>query len=726
MFRRMARLPRFPKPSIRLVILLVGLAALCSISYWINGSIFPLDNENANIFQGGLLLVILGSLFLEDKFTRPAGAIVNALTGAISLITVYPTQEGPWWFLVFGYCALVFLFGILCIALGLPGEAHGKRASISRLMYNLSRTLGKARLLFSIVFLYAVFSLYGVQAWQSVALVIFWGMYVALWPLKVPHLLQAVLLSTPDRTARCGSILRMETPNIIRVELLPGARWDSSASIVACTGDGQQRIVLPLFTLDQDVAMLGTGLCLDACQSPVNRPQRGQVYALSSKMQSVDNVMCTRFQLQTPSLPIGLVCEGSRIGSINFDTWDAQKCREGLLVFCPINEERVYYQITDGNTREEVLEKHRHGLQVAQAAQLGTHSPKKGFKKYGWVPQPNTPVFVMSDQPDLPPPELEPDEFVIGTVPGSSVSVVADIGDMLTYHTAILGVTGTGKTELAYDLIREAVSAGIKVFCVDLTGLYQRRLWVLRPVDLSIPQDDASELDEKLFAVEAGEYAGYKEKPVLRDFASELRQEVGEQVERFLSSEDQFVGLFNLPTISNTKATILVTQMYVSAVLRYARSHPAANPILVVLEEAHTVIPEAITMGLGDFESKAMVANIAQIALQGRKYKVGLLVIAQRTATVTKTVLTQCNTIISFASFDERSRAFLANFYGKDHASLLPNLRFLEAVMFGKGINSERPLIVKIPYDESKEEAERSRSGTEIGREMLDEEEIPF
>jgi len=111
MFELTENLPRSVKPWVRLIILLVGLILLCSVSYYINGSIFPPDNASANIFQGGLLLVILGSLFLEDKFTRPADAVVNALTGIISLITVSPTQAGTHWNLIFIYCGIVFSAG---------------------------------------------------------------------------------------------------------------------------------------------------------------------------------------------------------------------------------------------------------------------------------------------------------------------------------------------------------------------------------------------------------------------------------------------------------------------------------------------------------------------------------------------------------------------------------------------------------------------------------------
>jgi len=434
----------------------------------------------------------------------------------------------------------------------------------------------------------------------------------------------------------------------------------------------------------------------------VHNAKRGQVYILDSKSKDADEAICAHFGLDSAALPIGLVSEDSRIGKINFETWCPQKCKEGLLVFCHISGERVFYQITEGNTREEILAKNIRGLQIAEAAQLGTIKDGKKFIKYPWLPEIHAAVFVAGEQPDVSSPELESDEFVIGQVPGSSVSVVASTKDMLTYHTAILGVTGTGKTELAYDFIREAVSRDAKVFCVDLTGLYGDRLSDLDPQELSIDKNTATELGKKLFDVETGEYKAQKEKKILQQFESQLRQDVRKRVDGFLGGDVHRIGLFNLPTISNTKATITVTEMYLSSILEYARHHPEGSPIMVVLEEAHTVIPESGTMGLGDFESKAMVAKIAQIALQGRKYRVGLLVIAQRTATVSKTVLTQCNTVIAFSCFDQTSLDFLTNFCGRDYANLIPNLGFLQAVMFGKGIRSERPLIVEIPYDEKK------------------------
>jgi DNA helicase HerA-like ATPase len=120
-----------------------------------------------------------------------------------------------------------------------------------------------------------------------------------------------------------------------------------------------------------------------------------------------------------------------------------------------------------------------------------------------------------------------------------------------------------------------------------------------------------------------------------------------------------------------------------------------------VLEEAHTIIPETNFLGdLGDFgSSKALVAKMSQIALQGRKYGVGLFVIAQRTANVSKSVLTQCNTIICFQAFDETSFNFLGNYIGKDMVQSLPHLKPYHAIVTGKAVKSSIPMIVDLTRD---------------------------
>ena len=122
----------------------------------------------------------------------------------------------------------------------------------------------------------------------------------------------------------------------------------------------------------------------------------------------------------------------------------------------------------------------------------------------------------------------------------------------------------------------------------------------------------------------------------------------------------------------------------------------------MVVEEAHTVMPEPAFLGLGDYDSRGTVAKISQISHQGRKYGVGQLVLAQRTATVSKSVLTQCNTVISFSCIDDTSINFLRNVYGTTVAEGLPMLPRLRAVAHGVWIDSEAPIVFEVPYNPDK------------------------
>ena|SRR3990167_1755352 len=154
----------------------------------------------------------------------------------------------------------------------------------------------------------------------------------------------------------------------------------------------------------------------------------------------------------------------------------------------------------------------------------------------------------------------------------------------------------------------------------------------------------------------------------------------------------------------NTKATLKATELYLSSIMDWARKNRRARRILIVLEEAHTIIPETIGSGF-DYDTQWVVGRISQIALQGRKYGVGLLVISQRTALVSKSILSQCNTCFAFSLVDKTSLDYLANVYSSQHVQAIPNLRFLEAIAYWKGVRSERPLLIKLQYDQTKKDA---------------------
>ena len=72
------------------------------------------------------------------------------------------------------------------------------------------------------------------------------------------------------------------------------------------------------------------------------------------------------------------------------------------------------------------------------------------------------------------------------------------------------------------------------------------------------------------------------------------------------------------------------------------------------------------------------------------------MIISQRTANVTKTILNQCNTIVALQSFDQTGLDFLSNYMGSNYANVIGTLPSQHAVLVGKASSSTRPILFTI------------------------------
>ena len=116
--------------------------------------------------------------------------------------------------------------------------------------------------------------------------------------------------------------------------------------------------------------------------------------------------------------------------------------------------------------------------------------------------------------------------------------------------------------------------------------------------------------------------------------------------------------------------------------------------VCLVYEEAHSLIPEWNSSAA---EGDRTAANgTARAILQGRKYGLGCLLITQRTANVTKTILNQCNTVFAMRTFDDTGKEFLANYIGKEYANMLPAIQERQAVFFGRASCCENPVMIQL------------------------------
>jgi len=687
-------------PWIRIVIILAGVMSLALISHLFTGGIFPTTPRENLVFQSALLLIILGSAILEPYYTKPADALVNSIISLITVIAVYSITPTIAWYALFGYCLIVLLSSITCIIFSSEDSMPKWREVISKATYKLSILLGSSKLIFSVIFLASIYLFYSAREPITFALICFWGIFLLLLHLRIPEAISSLLAKTPSKHRLIGKIIRVDNPNIIRASLSSKEAWDASQPVIGTLPNKEAFWVQPLYSQFQDDRILATGLQTELKAPTDKRSSRGI-------SEPADNIKVPSYQKINHSLGAGdnarmtgFVVEGSEVSLIRFEVLKESPCHIGMIVWIKSQSAKVYYQIVSGKTQEESFTNARHGFQVASAIQLGILEDEVGFRKYDWLPEMNSPVFARYQDRGMQENCTIQSDFVLGVIPESNIHVGGNFSDLHNTHTAILGVTGSGKTELAFDLIRHALQSDIKVICIDLTKQYEESLSDLEPVQLSISEDVAEQLKAKLFAIETGEYGAPNEKRVLGDFSTALRTSIEASIDDFLSStENSGLGLICLDEVANTKATLFITEIYMTCILKRARDRAAHDreKLLIAVEEAHTVMPEASTMGADGFDAKALVGKISQVALQGRKYNIGLLVLAQRTATVSKSILTQCNTIISFASYDETSLNFLKNIYGQEHIKMIPALPKLRAIAFGSWIKAEQPIVFNVP-----------------------------
>lgn len=655
---------------------------VCAISYWFLG------------------------LLSAPWFVPPRDAIISAVGALLVLVPmdlsdvtqfVGELETTRFWLIVFSM--IVVSLAIYALFM------HDKdgRSAPGRFAFRITSIFGQGEVLFSgpavISIVAAHQNSFAVMSW----LLLFWILVVIGKPVErtaeaIRKLVEDSRQTTEFTTV--GHIDRIDHPNIVRVKLASGSLWPNNRLFTASLPNGEQQFVVSLFSQIQGADVVGTGLVVAPVADRIALPP-GMVCA--SHDDEMTKGFLSRLSGADDAKLVGFVVENSTIGSIAFEVAAYAELEEGDVVFVNVSGFDVFYQIVGAETVEESFDQNPRGTHVVKAAQLGKYTADEGFKKYGWLPAMNTPLFSASSRV-FEAPTVGPREFKIGKVPSTNIDAVARLDDLVEYHTAILGVTGTGKTEVALDIVRNAIERGAKVFCVDFTGDYRERLADLNPVFPRPDSKKAAAIEGLLATIDSLGFNAKEEKVKLKKILNEIREETAKSIHEFLAGDTSSLALFELSEISNSKAGLRLTEIYLSAIMNWARDNRRARQVLICLEEAHTIVPEAFGSGF-DGETKWVVERIGQIALQGRKYGVGLLVITQRTALVSKTILSQCNTFLTHSLIDQTSLNFLESVYSSQHTRLIPNLGKFEFLAFGKAIKAERPIVLRREFDQTKLDA---------------------
>jgi uncharacterized protein len=678
----------------RLIFLGLSLLVLLSVGYYTTRNLSFLLNDFW--FTSGFLLLILLSLIDQPHFSKDANIFVNAVAAGISLLLIESNGRDITFWIFLG--VTVYLAVSSYILLWLRKDALADEPVSIQMFSRMNRIIGRPEALFSSFFIWGAIKQFGVSSNQFNALLLYWVIFMILNTPALAKVIENICDSRKqeqDKTA-IGRIFGVQSKNTFLVKL----------------ADQNKRESIKLFdfvefrySIDQKIRQ---GMLLDTYL--LNQEQWVKVLANKEieeifKNQQLLSNYTTNIVYKLTNIPatdyldrfVGIVTENSKIGKIKFIFNSKINISEGQLLEATVNAQKVLYQIVEGITRIEQLEhKDQSALIIGEAVQLGTWNPSKyKFEQFGWVPQINSPVYLASKIDEY---NIEDGEFVTGYIPNTNYPVILNKKAAMSHHMAIIGVTGTGKSVFSRNLIQEFLKdADAKVICIDFTGEYIGKFKNLKPV-----QTISNTISDKLFKdidfIEKEIANNYnKDTDASRERKKGVSLTIQGELKSFLESSSQ-LSIFELPHVENTSGVLTYTKSFFRILFHIAKhNNNFGKRICLVLEEAHTIVPEWNFSGVSDKISQPLLNSIAQIALQGRKYNVGLLVIAQRTANVSKTILTQCNTIISFQEFDKTSSDFLANYFGQEIVSSLPKLKFRQAIAAGKAFRSSVPMIFEVP-----------------------------
>jgi hypothetical protein len=629
---------------------------------------FSFPKGDASIwFHTGLLMVIIGTYWVEHYFTRPSDVVINGLVVIIATSSLSNPPYSGWWnFLFFSSIVLVVL-SFIVVWSGSPAIPENEDSKIKKFLYLTTTRLGSSKILFSFVFLLSLLSYFDLQTHSAKLLVIFWIIVLSAAYLDLDQFYDFFLtVFDKSKNTPIGSVTRVADPRVVRFKLRENSTCPVGSLITLTTREGENP--------DSPIGIsIGSRVSPDEVEIealmlepsfPSGKHEDKLVVRKVDKTSSIyrakskDNLL-----IKNSQNIIGFASKGSKISNINFELIQNPGISEGNIVYSPTNtHERVYFQIIDGSLREELsIKGSERALTVGEAEQVGLWKHDlQCFESFDWVMPENSPVF-RSTIDDGQIRDLALPNVKVGTVPDSGFPANVNINDIVMYHTAILGVTGCGKTFLAFNLIEQAIDNGIKIIAIDVSGDYGRYL------NGSVKLRDPNQIDP------------------------------------FLDSNDKCCAI--VEPESEKRHPVETAHIIAYKCLDWCKENRSTDEILdpepkllLVFEEAHVLIPE--WNFINDRKLQGIVNKTASIGLQARKFGLGFMVISQRTANVTKSILNQCNSIFAFQAFDETGFDFLKNYLGQRYVNCLPNLKQRRCVVVGQASRSNKPLIIDVnPQD---------------------------
>ena len=704
----------------RFIVLIFETALLCAVSRYAFGTFFPSLGPSGFWFYTALLGLILGSRLDTPHFVSPADAFLYATFAALAL--AYEGSGTTWhgwdlasYYLSLGFCLFIAAAGIVAILSQTRRSGGWQRVSDTSRV--LCETFGTPAMIYSVVLAFAVVVYHRQHVREAVPIVVAW--VVLAWVKPADRLI--ALFSRLAKIWRReylvhadGTVASYESPGIFLLRFEAPKPLDHREVLAIRDASGATRVAIALEQVSDSEGSMVRALDVGSADAANAVAERARFLSANSfaRLDNPEAAVTSQPIVQARKRIVGLVAEDTSIQRLFFNVMADAGIEEGRLVTVAIGQQPVLFQITNGSTREEVISlRNRYGFARAQARKIGVwDAQQQRFRHAKWMPMMNAPV--VSEEAQAFQVQADP----IGHFPASHFPVhlkteggqPVGLNAMVTHNTAIIGILGVGKSSLAIELLERMMTVGIKVVCIDLTNQYATAL---------APYYDAGrheKLKARLNQVGRAGKTVYAKNQNDGGSVNTIATELEKTMTGFLRADNprrllvvnpaelevwrQDGRVFkegDVPGMSMAtpaQITHLISESALDAVSKLGMTDQPR--ICIVYEEAHSLVPEwnsAVNDG-----DKAAANGTARAILQGRKYGLGCLLISQRTANVTKTILNQCNTVFAMRTFDDTGKEFLANYLGREYADILPTLEERHAIFFGRGSGCENPVMIRL------------------------------
>ncbi|MEN8129175.1 MAG: DUF87 domain-containing protein [Pseudomonadota bacterium] len=704
----------------RLASLVVDLVVVASACWYLFGTLYPPIGDKGFWGYSALLAVLVGSKLVTPFYVKPADAISYSVPAFISLMLINEWNQWSinqqWGFsLAAGFSLLIFILGIANIISNTVNTDWARNLS-NRLRVSLEY-LGLPQFVYTPLVLFAIFS-YHLDSALEVAIIsivlgvtVWWslGDFVIgfFYRIKNAFFNQTI-------TGVAGQIVAFQEPGIVLLRQQYQGDINKHDLLLLHDKHGPTKLLVALDYVGRSEGILVRTVDIKSLSDGSKEIVGGVPFSESAYTveEQILADICARegIQIEEQSNIVGLVAQDTSIERLYFEVVENADLEEGRLVSAKVGDNKVLYQIVGGLTKEEVVQqKNTFGYLRSQAQQIGIWDTEDAkFKQCSWLPNINEPVYLESKSGY----QIQVDS--VGHFPQSNYQTkISNIHELVTHNTAILGILGVGKSMLAIELIERLIANDIKVICLDLTNQYVQ--------ELSDFYDAAYEdaCLSKIQAASKEDREAFDNNPEKGGSLPNLSQAIYADLAEFLDSGNpRKLKIYNPSSFVATKqksepksyqdsgvwhrtaGLFSVTPVEITQIISEASLEILSNEMsttaraCLVYEEAHSLVPEwNSVVSEGD---KNATSGTARAILQGRKYGLGCILVTQRTANVTKTILNQCNTIFAMRTFDETSKDFLANYVGRDYASALSSIPERHAVLFGKASSCENPVLIRL------------------------------